>query len=234
VRQSVLDLVSEQAADLKSRLGRTDQQKIDQYFTSVREIEQRIARAAETTDVKVPQFDVPDGVPGDFVEHIRLMYDLLVLAFQTDTTRVATYMVANEGSNRSYRNVGVNNGHHELSHHQSDQKKIEQLKTIDLFLMGEFARFVRKLKEIPEGTGTLLDNCMVMYGSGLSDGNRHRHDDLPIVLAGHGGGTLRTGRHLRLDRETPLNNLFLSLLDRMNAGVPALGDSTGRLTAIDG
>ena len=120
-----------------------------------------------------------------------------------------------------------------MSHHQKDEKKIEQLKKIDLFLMTEFAGFVQKLRSIPEGTGTLLDNCMVMYGSGLSDGNRHRHDDLPIVLAGRGGGTIQAGRHVSLERETPLNNLFLSLLDRMNAGIPTLGDSTGRLTAID-
>ncbi|MDX1946575.1 MAG: DUF1552 domain-containing protein [Pirellulaceae bacterium] len=233
VRQSVLDLVSGQATELKNRLGKTDQQKVDQYFTSVREIEQRIARADEVREVARPEMDLPDGVPGDFVEHIRLMYELLALAFQTDTTRIGTFMVANEGSNRSYRNVGVNSGHHELSHHQRDEKKIEQLKKIDLFLMGEFARFVQKLREIPEGTGTLLDNCLVMYGSGLSDGNRHRHDDLPIVLAGRGGGTVKAGRHLRMERETPLNNLFLSLLDRMNAGMPSLGDSTGRLTAID-
>ena len=234
VRQSVLDLVSEQAADLKGRLGSADQQKVEQYFTSVREIEQRIARAAENKEVATPDIDVPEGMPGDLVEHIRLMYDLMALAFQTDTTRIITFMTANEGSNRSYKMVGVNNGHHELSHHRNDEDKVEQLKKIDLFLMTEFAGFLKKLKNIPEGAGSLLDSCMVLYGSGLSDGNRHRHDDLPIVLAGRAGGTISAGRHVVLESETPLNNLFLSMLDRMNAGLPSLGDSTGRLTVMDG
>ena len=234
VRQSVLDVVSEQAADLKNRLGQTDQQKIDQYFTSVREIEQRIARVTTAAPIAPPDdFAAPTGVPGDVQEHIRLMYDLMALAFQTDATRVITFMAANEGSNRSYRMVGVNSGHHELSHHRSDPEKVEQLKKIDLFLVGEFARFLKNLQAIPEAGGSLLDNCLVMYGSGLSDGNRHKHDDLPIILAGKGGGTIPAGRHIQVG-EAPLNNLFLSLLDRMDAGLSALGDSTGRLKAIDG
>jgi hypothetical protein len=176
---------------------------------------------------------LPEGVPGDLAEHIRLMYDLMALAFQTDTTRIVTFMSANEGSNRSYKMVGVNDGHHELSHHREDRKKVEQLTKIDLFLLTEFAAFLKKLKSIPEGTGSLLDNCMVFYGSGLSDGNRHRHDDLPILLAGRAGGSIKSGRHVVLGDETPLNNLFLSMLDRMNAGIPTLGDSTGRLTVLD-
>jgi hypothetical protein len=234
VRQSVLDAVSEQAAELKHRLGQTDQQKLDQYFTSVREIEQRITRAAKTPPAEPPQdFAVPDGVPGDVQEHIRLMYDLLALAFQTDSTRVATFMTANEGSNRPYRMVGVNDGHHELSHHRNDSEKVEKLKKIDLFLVTEFARFLKNMQSIPEGSGTLLDHCMIMYGSGLSDGNRHRHDDLPIILAGKGGGTIPAGRHINVG-EAPLNNLFLSMLDRMESGMPTLGDSTGRLQAMDG
>jgi uncharacterized protein DUF1552 len=235
VRQSVLDLVSEQAADLKSQLGQTDRQKIDQYFTSVREIEQRISRAGQSRqqEIKPPEFAVPEGLPDDVQEHIRLMYDLMALAFQTDATRIITFMSANEGSNRPYRMVGVNSGHHELSHHRNDSEKVEQLKKIDLFLVGEFARFLKNLRETPEGSGTLLDNCMIMYGSGLSDGNRHRHDDLPIILAGRGGGTIETGRHMVINEGAPLNNLFLSMLDRMGAGAASLGDSTGRLKAID-
>ena len=233
VRQSVLDVVAEQAADLKNRLGSTDQQKVDQYFTSVREIEQRISRAEETAKVAPPEFQTPEGVPGDVVEHMRLMYDLMALAFQTDSTRIVTYMTANEGSNRSYPMVGVNDGHHEISHHQREKEKVEKLKKIDLFLVTEFARFLKKLQSIPEGSGTLLDNCMIMYGSGLGDGNRHDHHDLPIILAGKGGGTIDTGRVITLGNETPLNNLFLSMLDRVGAGTPTLGDSSGRLTAID-
>jgi Protein of unknown function (DUF1552) len=235
VRQSVLDLVSEQAADLKSRLGQADKHKIDQYFTSVREIEERISRAGQQRkqEIPTPDFETPEDVPLDLQEHIRLMYDLMVLAFQTDATRVITFMSANEGSNRPYRSVGVNNGHHELSHHRLDPEKIEQLKKIDLFLITEFAHFLNRLKETPEQSGNLLDNSMVMYGSGLSDGNRHRHDDLPIVLAGRGGGTIKSGRHIVIQEGAPLNNLFLSMLDRVGASVASLGDSTGRLKAID-
>src|SRR5205823_12633268 len=198
VRQSVLDLVTEQAADLKSGLGRADQQKIDQYFTSVREIEARISRAGKERkqEIPTPDFETPEDVPLDLQEHIRLMYDLMVLAFQTDATRIITFMSANEGSNRPYKSVGVNNGHHELSHHRLVPEKIEQLKKIDLFLVSEFARFVSRLKETPEQSSNLLDNSMIMYGSGLSDGNRHRHDDLPIILAGRGGGTIKSGRHI--------------------------------------
>jgi len=235
VRQSVLDLVSEQAADLKNQLGQTDRQKIDQYFTSVREIEQRISRAGQNRqqEIKPPEFAVPEGLPDDVQEHIRLMYDLIALAFQTDATRTITFMSANEGSNRPYKMVGVNNGHHELSHHRGDPEKIEQLQTIDAFLVGEFARFLKKLAATTEGSGPLLDSCMIMYGSGLSDGNRHRHDDLPIILAGRGGGTIKTGRHVVISEGAPLNNLFLSMLDRMGAGAASLGDSTGRLKVID-
>jgi hypothetical protein len=233
LRKSVLDLVSDQASDLKKQLGSTDLHKVDQYFTSVREIEQRIARAGQHEPVEAPEFEVPEGVPQDLVEHTRLMYDLMILAFQTDTTRIITYMVGNEGSNRSYKMVGVNEGHHELSHHQNDEHKMELIRKIDGFLASEFARFVKRLNEIPEGAGTLLDNSMIMYASGLSDGNRHRHDDLPIVIAGSAGGTMKTGVHVDLGKETPLNNLFLSMLDRVGANISSLGDSTGRLTAID-
>ncbi|MFN0019684.1 MAG: DUF1552 domain-containing protein [Pirellulaceae bacterium] len=232
-RQSVLDLVAEDAAALKVQLGQTDRRKLDEYLTSVREIERRIVQAETLAQKERPDFKTPGGIPDDIQEHIRLMYDLLTLAFRTDTTRVATYMLANEGSNRSYKNVGVSSGHHEISHHRNDKDKIDQLKKIDLFLAGELARFLKNLQEIKEGNGSLLDNCMIMYGSGLSDGNRHNHDDLPIVLAGRAGGSLQSGRHIVLEKETPLNNLFLSMLDRMEAGVPSLGDSTGRLSVLD-
>ena len=233
VRKSVLDLVAEDAAQLKEQLGQTDRRKLDEFFTSVREIELRIAQAEENTRQERPEFATPAGVPSDLVEHIRLMYDLMALAFRTDTTRVCTFMLANEGSNRSYRHVGVNNGHHELSHHRDDREKVEQIEKIDRFLADELGRFLKGLLDTPEGSGSVLDNCMILYGSGLSDGNRHRHDDLPIVLAGRAGGTIQSGRHVELSRETPLNNLFLSMLDRMDAGIPSLGDSTGRLTALD-
>ncbi|MBC8116185.1 MAG: DUF1552 domain-containing protein, partial [Candidatus Saccharimonas sp.] len=174
------------------------------------------------------------GVPKELDEHIGLMFELMALAFQTDTTRVATFMMANEGSNRSYPMVGVNDGHHHLSHHQNKQDWIDHLKKIDKFLVGHFAKFLEKLNGISEGSGTLLDNSMVVYGSAIADGNRHSHHDLPILLAGKGGGTIASGRHLVYPHETPLNNLFLSMLDRMDAGVDSLGDSTGRLKGLEG
>jgi hypothetical protein len=233
VRQSILDLVGEQAKSLRKDLGTTDQHKIDEYFTSVRELELRIERSEATAAQEIPNFETPEAPPADFREHIRLMYDLLALAFQTDTTRVATYMLANEGSNRAYRHVGVNSGHHELSHHRNDEEKIGLIKKIDRYLADEFARFVKHLKNIKEGNGSLLDNCMVLYGSGLSDGNRHRHDDLPVVLAGRAGGTIKAGQHYKIEQEVPLNNLFLSMLDRVDAGIASLGDSSGRLNIID-
>lgn len=234
-RKSVLDIVADDATSLKGRLGQTDRRKIDEYFTSVRELELRIARAENAArDTPRPDFKTPDGVPKDLDEHIRLMYDLLVLAFQTDTTRVATFMLANEGSNRAYRMVGVNSGHHQLSHHRNDEEKISEIKKIDLYLVKHFAYFLEQLKSIKEGDGTLLDHSMVLYGSGLSDGNRHRHEDLPLVLAGRAGGTVRTGRHMKFASETPMNNLFLSMLDRTGAQVESIGDSSGRLKGLEG
>ena len=161
------------------------------------------------------------------------MFDLLTLAFETDTTRVATFMMANEGSNRSYPMVGVNDGHHHLSHHQNKEDFVASIKKIDKYLMTHFARFIEKLKNTPEGDGSLLDHAMIVYGSAISDGNRHNHNDLPILLAGSGNGTIASNRHLVYPKNTPLNNLFLSMLDRMDAGVEQLGDSTGRLDRLD-
>jgi hypothetical protein len=233
-RRSILDLVADDAASLKLSLGQTDRRKVDEFFTSVRELELRIARAEQDARRERPEFDLPQDMPRDLQVHIRLMYDLMALAFQTDTTRVITFMLANEGSNRTYPMVGVNDGHHEISHHRDDRDKVAKLQKIDQFLVGEFAFFLEKLASIKEGEGTLLDNSMVLYGSGISDGNRHRHDDLPIIVAGRGGGTIETGRHVRIESETPLNNLFLSMLDRVGATVDELGDSTGRLCEFAG
>ena len=181
-RKSILDLVREDAQRLKNRLGATDRQKIDEYFTSVREIEQRIIRAETLAKKARPDFNVPNGIPRDMTEHVRLMYDLLLLAFQTDTTRIATYMLGNAGSNRSYKMVGVNSGWHSLSHHRNQKDKMDQIQRIDQFHTTEFARFLGKMKSVKEANGTLLDHSMIVYGSGLSDGNRHWHHDLPIVM----------------------------------------------------
>ena len=236
-RKSVLDFVREDARKLGQRLGEGDQRKLDEYLTGVREIETRLDRAEKDSASKAhPSGLTPPaaGIPQDYAEHIRLMTDLLVLAFQSDLTRIATFMMANEGSNRSYGFIGVKDGHHDLSHHGRDNGKLEKIQKINAFHLELFARFLEKLKSIPEGDGTLLDRSMIVYGSGLGDGNAHNHDELPILLAGGGGGTIATGRHVRYPRNTPLNNLFLSLLDRMDAGREQLGDSTGRLPQLYG
>ncbi len=233
-RKSILDLVAEDASQLKKQLGKTDKLKIEEYFASVREIEQRIERAEKMAKNERPDFKTPRGVPRDMAEHLRLMYDLLVLAFRTDTTRISTFMVGNAGSNRSYPMVNVSSGWHSISHHRNDKNKMAQLQRIDEFHVKQFAAFLGKLKAIKEGNGTLLDNCMIVYGSGLGDGNRHAHHDLPIVLAGGGGNTMKTGRHLTYRRDTPLNDLFLSMLDRVGAKYEAIGDSKGRLRGLEG
>jgi hypothetical protein len=162
------------------------------------------------------------------------MGDLLALAFQCDLTRVATFVFANDGSNRSYRSIGVSDGHHDLSHHGGDETKFERIRKINQFHVAQFAYLIQKLKSIPEGSGTLLDHCMIAYGSGISDGNSHSHDDLPILLAGRGRGTITPGRHICYSSETPLTNLYISMLDRMEVKIDSFGDSTGPLGALSG
>lgn len=236
-RRSILDYALDDAARLQQRLGATDRQKLDQYLSAVREIEQRIEHAERLASAAPPRLEVgriDDYDFSSFAEQVRLMGDLLVLAFQADLTRVATFMLANEGSNRSYAEIGVKEGHHTLSHHQNDAEKQAKISQINRFHMEQFAYIVGKLAEAREGEARLLDSSMILYGSGLGDGNRHTHVDLPILTVGRGGGTLATGRHVVYESKTPLNNLFLSLLDRMGAGVEALGDSTGRLAKLDG
>lgn len=231
-QKSVLDFVRDDADRLERQLGRTDRRKLDEYLTSVRELEQRINRV-ETAPPPKPDMQRPDGIPKEFAEHVRLMFDLMALAFQTDVTRVATFVMANEGSNRSYPSIGVSDGHHEMSHHGGDKTKLEKIAKINRFHMTEFARFIGKLKEAKEPGGNLLDNSMIVYGSCIGDGDRHNHDELPILLAGHGSGALKSGRHVRYPKDTPLNNLWLSMLDRIDVKTQKLGDSTGRLPLLD-
>lgn len=227
-RKSILDFVSDDAKRIQPSLSGADRQKLDEYFSSVREIEQRIARAKDGPK-EVPELNLPDNVPAELAAHMDLMYDILVLAFQTNSTRIATLMVADAGSNRTYPEVGVKDGHHELSHHQNDKEKIEKIALIDRYLMERFAYFLRKLKDTKEGDSNLLDNSMILYGSAISDGNRHNHDDLPILLAGRGGGTINAGRHVVHPNETPLNNLYLAMAERMGAKLDRFGDSKGIL-----
>jgi hypothetical protein len=230
-RQSVLDFVAQDAVDLRHKLGYTDQHKLDEYLTCVRELELRIERSEQFAAV-LPNYPKPAGIPSDNEKHVRLLLDLMVLAFQTDTTRIATFLLDHDGSNRSYPQIGVPDGHHDLSHHGGDEAKKQKIAKINHFHAAQFAYFLEKLKSIPEGDGSLLDHCMIVYGGGISDGNAHNHDNLPILLAGGGGGTLQPGRHSRLDKETPMTNLYLSLLERMGVHAERIGDSTGKLENI--
>lgn len=233
-RSSVLDFIMEDAASLRGKLGSRDQRKLDEYFTAVREIEERLAKI-ETEQAhqvlagaKVP----PNGIPGNRGEHIRLMADMMILAFQADITRVTTFMFANEGSNRPYREINVTDGHHDISHHGSDPAKLEHKRQIDLYHAEQLAYILTKMQSIQEPDGTLLDNSMIVYGGGISDGNRHNHNDLPILIAGGAAGKLKGGRHFVVPNNTPMSNLCLNMLDWMNVPVDTLGDSTGRLRGI--
>lgn len=230
--KSVLDFVSDDARKLHAQLGGSDRRKLDEYLTAVRELELRIAKSGQQDDLAALQSKKPAGIPSKFSEHVRLLGDLMVLAFQTDTTRVSTLVFANEGSNRNYTEIGVNSGHHELSHHESKEEKLEQLRKINRFHIEQLAYILGRMNEIREGEGTLLDNTVLVYGSGIGDGDRHNHDDLPLLLAGRAGGTIDTGRHIKYENGTPMTNLFLSLLDRVGAKVESLGDSSGRLAGL--
>lgn len=230
-QKSVLDFVLDDAQELQSGLGRTDRRKVDEYLTAVRDIEKRIDRFEQNPPVK------PDGVNPpemfeNYPEQLKLMFDMLVLAFQTDSTRVSTFIMAHEGSNRPYPFIGIKEGHHDLSHHRHLPDKLNKLAQINRYHITQFAYFLERLKSIREGEGSLLDNCMIVYGSGLSDGNAHLPENLPILLCGRGGGSITPGRHIRLPDEVPLNNLYLALLSRMGVRADRFGDSTGKLEVI--
>ncbi len=233
-RKSVLDFVREDTADLKGKLGANDQRKLDEYFSAVRDVELRIQKAEKLPPIKTPDYKAPAGLPASFEEHLHILCDLIVLAFQADVTRVTTFVFTNEGSNKPYPFIGVSDGHHDLSHHGNDAKKKEKIRDINTFHVKQLAYLLTKLKSVKEGDGTLLDHCMIAYGSGNSDGNAHNHDDLPILLAGQGCGTIQQGRHIKYAKETPLNNLWLAMLDRMDVKLAGLGDSTGALAGLKG
>jgi hypothetical protein len=237
-KKSILDFVLEDAKALRTKVGGSDRQKLDEYLSAVREIEQRVEETEKMVASANPSvaagYEIPEGIPESYEEHARLMVDMMVLAFQSDTTRVCTFMLANEGSNRSYRNIGIGDGHHTLSHHQGDHVKQMKIREINRFHMQQYAYLLGRLSSIPEGDGTLLDHSMIVYGGGLGDGNRHNHDDLPIVMAGRGNGTIETGRHITYAAETPMANLLVSMLHRMGAQVDSFGDSTGPLRGLEG
>jgi hypothetical protein len=230
-QQSILDLVADDTRRLQGGLGATDRRKLDEYFTAVREVERQVEmmeRQIASKSVAAPSLAKPDGIPIEFADHARLMFDLLAIALQTDTTRISTFMLAREGSTRSYREIGVPEGHHGLSHHRNDPALMDKIAAINRHHMEQFAYFLAKLKKTKEGEGSLLDSTVVVYGSGISDGNRHNHDDLPVLSAG-GSRQFQTGRHIRYSEGTPVSSLYLSVLD--GAGVPTeqFGDSQGRL-----
>jgi len=230
--RSILDFAMDDAKTLKVSLGPTDNRKLDEYLDGIREIERRIEQAEKELSQIAPSMEHPDGVPVEFADHVKLMFDLMAAAFQTDSTRVATFMIGREGSTRTYREIGISDAHHPLTHHRNDPELIEKVTRINCFHMQQYAYFLNKLSSIQEGDGTLLDNVMIVYGSGLSDGNRHDHANLPVMIAGGGAGSLKTGRHIRYKKDTPMANLLVSMLDRMGVQHGLPGDATGPLDRL--
>jgi hypothetical protein len=226
---SILDSVREQTQSIQANLGPTDKRKLDEYLHSVREMEKRIERLERDSAQMAPPMEKPGGVPLEYSEHARLMYDLITVALRMDATRVITFMMGREGSTRAYREIGISDAHHPLTHHRGNEEMVEKVRQINHYHVQQFAYFVNKLKETPDGDGTLLDHSMVVYGSGLADGNRHTHHDLPVILAGRSNGALKPGRHVKYAAETPMANLFVAMLDRMGVPVESLGDSNGKL-----
>lgn len=230
-RRSILDLVTARTAELMNDVGPSDRRKLDEYLSSIREIEQRIERAERDLTGLTPPIDRPTGIPVEYADYVQLMFDLQLAAFQTDSTRVVTMMMGREGSLRTYPEIGVPDPHHPLTHHRGNPEWIEKVTKVNTMHVELFAGFVRKLKDTPDGDGTLLDHTMIVYGSGLSDGNRHTHDDLPVVLLGGGAG-VRGGRHVVYSKDTPMTNLYVTLLDRLGVPTEQLGDSTGEVTFV--
>ena len=224
---SLLDSVTDRARYLSRQLGSTDQAKLDQYLEAVRDIERRIQMAEAQSERELPVVDQPAGIPDTFGEHTKMMFDLLALAYETDLTRVATFMMGREITGRTYAEIGVPDAHHPISHHQRDPVKLEKLMKINLYHAELFAEFIARLNSTPDGDGTLLDHSMIVYGAGMADSNSHYSGNLPILLAGGAAGT--GGRHMQHEPDTPLANLHLSLLDKMGVPIESLGDSTGRL-----
>jgi hypothetical protein len=233
-QKSILDYVTGSLSRLRMAVGAADKRKLEEYLEAVRDIERRVQLAeAQNATIALPRIDRPSAVPDDYLQYTRLMLDMQVIAWQTDMTRVASFMLGRDGSNRAYREIGISDGHHSISHHQSDPEKIDKLIKIDELHVAMFAYLLEKLRSTPDGDGTLLDHSLVLFGSSISESNIHTHDDLPIVLAGTANGRVKGNRHLVYSKETPLNNLFLNMFDL--AGVPEVdrfGDSTGRLAGL--
>jgi len=232
-QRSILDFVLDDARSLQRQLASRDRQKLDEYLGSVREIEKRIEQAEQFGAAPDPAVETPAGIPPSFAEYIQIMYDMMILAFQTDSTRIATFLLANEGSNRAFPEIGIAEGHHYLTHHRNKQEMIDKVAEIDLWYIRQFARFLEKMEQTMDVDGhSLLHNSMIVYGSGNADGNRHTHVNLPVILAGGGGGTLTPGRYAKFG-SVPMSNMLLSMIDRLGvSGIERHGDSTGRLAGI--
>lgn len=232
-QRSILDYVNGSLKRLGGTLGPADRVKLNEYTDAVRDIERRIQKAEQqNATVKLPVMERPSAVPEEFEDHVKLVMDLHVLAYQTDMTRVVSLMMAREGSNRPYRNIGISDGHHNMTHHQNDAEKIAKVIKINEVHVKMFAYLLDRLKATPDGEGNLLDNSMILYGSSISDGNLHTHHDLPIVLAGGGGGQVRGNRHVVYPKDTPLNNLLVTMLEAANVPIEKFGDSTGKLDCL--
>jgi hypothetical protein len=232
-KKSVLDFVEQDAKALQKYLGRSDRHKLDEYLTGIREIERQIEKAESLGLPRDPGVPAPTGAPESFQEHLRLMMDMMVLAFKTDSTRISTFLMAHDGSGRSFKEIGVNDGHHNISHHQGNPENLEKLAKIDTFYMEQLAYFLNRLKSTPDVDGkSLLHNSMIVYGGCISDGDRHNHDDLPIVVAGNAGGAFSPGRHVDFGENVPLSNLYLRMLEEFGVDAKRFGDSSGALRKI--
>jgi hypothetical protein len=233
-RKSILDFALEDASQLKRRLGMADQRKLDEYLYAVRDVENRMARTDKLAvgEDGLPNYTRPAGVPRVWEEHCKLMMDMIALAVRTDSTRILTFMLANEGSNRGYPEIGAPESHHDLSHHGKSEEKQAKLQKINEFHMHQFAYLAEQLASVPEGNGNLLQNCMIIYGSGISDGDRHNHDDLPILMLGNAGGRIKKPGHHKFPHNTPLCNLYLWMLHQVGVKADRFGDSTDVLNFI--
>jgi hypothetical protein len=231
-RKSILDLASQDTQSLKTGLGSTDKRKLDEYLTSIREIELRMEKAKTDNRQLPPGLSKPAGIPSSFADHARLMFDLITIAFQADLTRVATFMFAREGGLRTYPEIGVPEAHHSISHHRGDASLIEKLTQVSCYHTEQFAGFLGRLKATPESKGSMLDHCAITYGASIGDPNTHDHLHLPTLVAGNANGVLQTGRHLRLAEGTPMSNLHRTLLRAVGAPTETLGDSTGELPEL--
>ncbi len=230
--QSILDSVSDKISALQRGLGPNDQIRVNEYLEAVRDIERRIQKAEEQSDRELPEVDQPAGIPATYGEHAKLMFDLLLLAYQTDLTRVSTYMMAREISGRTYPEIGVPDSHHPTSHHRDDPTLYEKIAKINGYHLSLFAYFLEKARATPDGDGNLLDNMVMLYGAGMSDSNRHDNKGLPLVLVGGGSGQLQAGGHLRYEQGTSISNLHLTILDKMGVHVDKLSNSTGKLDLL--